>query len=268
MNIRQLFLTISLISTVNFLNAAIIVSETFGGSGNLNTTTAETFDAGIVTAGGSATWSAPTGDPGDFTAAGGANGTANRSAFLNLGTYINDTRGKADGQFTFSVDMNGVPTASTSSNWLGFAIFGAGASTDLNFTNGDGTAAMIYRNNGDIDPFANLTSNFPTEDNNTFSGLQTLTMTLDLTTTGGYNGTDNFGTVTYAVGATSLGSFTYTTLADADFQYIGITKASATGDAGYYSNFTLTQVPEPSTYALLAGFMALAGVMIRRRVKR
>ncbi len=187
---------------------------------------------------------------------------SNSSAYLNLGTYINGTRGTDAGKFVFSVTLNGRPLTAS---WLGIAIFGSAAVTNANFTANDSTAAMIYRSTGDIDPFANGTANQPTEDGAFFTGSQTLTMSLDLTTAGGYNGTNNFGTIAFAVGTTSLGSVTYTTLADADFQYIGLTQAAATGGDGYYSNLTLTQIPEPESFALLAGAFALTGVMIRRR---
>jgi hypothetical protein len=90
-------------------------------------------------------------------------------------------------------------------------------------------------------------------------------MTLDLTTAGGYNGIDNFGTIYYEVGTVSLGSYTYTSDADADFQYIGLTQAYSGAADGYFSNLTLTQIPEPGTFALLAGCFALSSVMIRRR---
>ncbi|MGJ8639538.1 MAG: PEP-CTERM sorting domain-containing protein [Opitutaceae bacterium] len=42
---------------------------------------------------------------------------------------------------------------------------------------------------------------------------------------------------------------------------------TATGNALYIGHFNATAVPEPSSFALLAGSLALSGVMMRRRVK-
>ena len=266
MNKKHLTLTLAaILATATVANAQVIVSEAFDGPAspsqvNLTGTTADTFAASIATAGGSSTWSASS----RYKTSGAITspGTGNSSAFLYLGSYINDTKGTDAGIFEFSVTLSDDPS---SASWLGIAIFGSVADTSDHFVDNDATAAMIYRQDGDIDPFANGSSNSPTEDGGSFSGSQTFTMTLDLTTAGGYNGSTNFGTVSYSVGATSLGSYTYLSAGDADFQYIGMTQAAASGGDGYYSNLTLTQIPEPGTYALLAGCFALSSVMIRRR---
>jgi len=103
----------------------------------------------------------------DFRANGSVVGTGtatNRagSAYLNLGTYINDAKNTANGKF--------VPTATISSvtggNWLalGFATQNA-PNTLRDFTNAalgsgntQGYANMIHRVDGDIDQFRGLGS--------------------------------------------------------------------------------------------------------------
>jgi hypothetical protein len=45
----------------------------------------------------------------------------------------------------------------------------------------------------------------------------------------------------------------------------GLMFSQITGDAYTLDNVTVTAVPEPSTYALLAGFMTLGLILWRRR---
>jgi hypothetical protein len=53
------------------------------------------------------------------------------------------------------------------------------------------------------------------------------------------------------------------------FQFPRISLQTATGEAGTFAidNIQLAPVPEPSTYALILGLTALAGILIRRRLK-
>lgn len=248
------------ISTLSVVSAATIVAENFGGTGvDLNGTTADTFDSAITTAGGSATWvaNASFNDDGSLV-----NGN-NQSAYLNLGSYINDARGTASGKFTLSVTL----TEISGGSWAGIAFFESNTpNVNDQFTEAGalGAASFIYRDTGDLDGFAIGSSNNIDNNNNAETGSQLLTMVLDLTPGGGYDGSANYGTVAFFQGdeatGTSLGSFTYT--ADQSFGSVGLTTAGG-GTDGTYSGFELTQVPEPAV-AMLAS-LGLLLLMGRRR---
>lgn len=254
--------------------ATLLVSESFGGtSGNpLNATTADTFASGITSAGGSFTWGADA----VFKADGSGSTSSGRSAYLSIGSYINNAKGTATGKFTLQATL-ALPTGA---NWatIGFAAENAPntakAFNDLP-TGGSsttGVATMLYRTTGDIDQFApSKSTNQVATDDVLFSGTRTLTITLDLTTAGGYNGTSNFGTVYFGADTgvgnaySEFGSYTYT--ADASFSSIllsmsGTTSPSVVNVNADYASMTLTQIPEPST-ALLGGLGLLA--LLRRR---
>lgn len=235
-------------------SAQTVVSESFGGlnSDPLNGTTADTFSSAITTAGGSSTWSAP-------TAGWNADGTMtgnNGSAFLNLGSFINGAKGQADGVFTLSATVT-----VTGGSWgsLGFL---DSPTTGSNFTTtGEGT--WLYRDGGDLDIFGEDGSSNSVEGPNVTAGSsQLLTLVLDLSD---HDGTTNFGSVAFYLGTAESGSLehTFEYTSDRSFTAIGMT---ATGTPqGSYSDLTLTQVPEPSAFALLAGCFGLTWVMLRRR---
>jgi hypothetical protein len=235
-------------------NEIVIVSENFGGlqANNLNSTTSDTFAAGITSAGGSSTWLAR---GTDFRANGAVIGSdsgtdRSGSAYLNLGSYINDAKGTASGKFVLSATVS-----TTAGGWLslGFAAENS-PNTDRNFTNtsgGTGTttgiANMVVRLNGDIDQWAGPTNTNPVSADDTIIGTsnQTLTITLDFTPTGGYNGTDNFGTVIFNVaGAGSpypTSAFTFTSNPTIGSILLGWAGSGANA-TGSYANLTLTQI--------------------------
>lgn len=83
-------------------------------------------------------------------------------------------------------------------------------------------------------------------------------------------------TVTVSLAGSELGTFEIDFEAgDSGLRYFGMraniggSGGTAAGDGGIwdsrYDNFTVTIVPEPSTYALLAGALSLTWVMLRRR---
>jgi len=243
----------------------VIVSHDFSGdgSGSLDGVTADTFAAGITTAGGSSTWSAREAlfhDDGEISLVGdGQDG----SAFLNMGSYINATKGTATGLFTLSATMNEPVTGS----WFGVTFFLQNEpNTDVTFTNTDtsnlGMGTLIYRTNGNVDGFPGPGTDdgaaIATVSN--VEGTQTLSMVLDLTPDGGWNGTNNFGTITFFLGSTNMGSFTHTT--ERDFGAIGLV-AAGNNTQGSVSYFELAQIPEPSVPLLLGGAGAL--MLLRRR---
>ena len=146
-------------------HATTIISESFGGlsSSDLSTDTADSFASAITTAGGSSTWGANTNIKADgsysISASNGGPAAGDyASAYLNLGSYINDRKGAADGLFTLQLTMT-VPNVASWST-IGFATENtpdtAKTFNDAGF-GGDSTtgySTMLYRNTGDIDMFA------------------------------------------------------------------------------------------------------------------
>ena len=120
-------------------HAAVIVAEDFGGSGGaLTGTTANTFASGITAAGGSSTWVA---DPGFLDD--GSVSVSRRAAYLNLGSYINDAKGTANGKFDLTMTIS-----ETTGAWisLGFSTLNTPATT-FDFTGAEvpGLGTIVYR---------------------------------------------------------------------------------------------------------------------------
>jgi hypothetical protein len=237
--------------------AVVLVAENFGGdgSGALNGTSADIFATAITGAGGSATWSAATG----FSDNGAVN-VSRLSAHLSLGSYINDAKGTANGKFDLTMTIS-----ETTGAWisLGFSTLNTPATT-VDFTAASGLGTIVYRDaNNELDMWIGPGTGGSTDgpDNNT--GPRTLTVSLDLTPAGGYDGVTNFGTVTWTdsgLGAVNnLG-----TAFNLPNQSIGaILVSGALNTTGTVSALTLSQIPEPSALALL-GLGGLA-LMSRRR---
>ncbi len=232
---------------------SIIVSENFNdGTAGLTGLAADTFSPDIVTAGGSATWAASA----RFLRNGSViTGTANQSASLDLGNYINNAKGTAAGKFELTVTLSEVTGAASSWISLGFAAEET-PNVTKNFTNsGDGTATttglgtILYRSTTatgtssprELDMYGGPENGDPVDGPNDSTGSRTLTVILDLTPAGGYNPTaNNFGTVKWrdSQRPTEMGSRTYT--APASFGSLLISNTHA-NTVGTISALTLTQ---------------------------
>ena len=242
-----------------------ILAEDFSASSDpLDGTSADTFSSAITSAGGSPIWGAASGflQNGEVSVVG-----AGSSAYLNLGSYINNAKGTTNGRFELVMTIS-----ETSGAWisLGFAAENT-PSTTKNFTNtGPGTdpttglATIIYRAQdsatpGELDMFRGprTTTGVDGPDGNT--GFRRFTVTLDLTPAGGYNGTDNFGTVTWSDGILGvLGNSTYT--ADQDFGAILITPASnSTGSINALALYQEGVTPPDDTYSTWINSFAFTG---------
>ncbi|WFB37837.1 PEP-CTERM sorting domain-containing protein [Kiritimatiellota bacterium B12222] len=240
----------------------VLVSHDFSGlsSAELNGQTATVFNPGITAAGGSATWVAST----DFKADGSVTGTDSDAARLFLGDYITDHLGTATGKFTLTATLNPA-SGGDATDFLSLGYFTGAialsddfASDDQNYAVG---TALTRRINDSSDFFVGRGA-----DNSinaiTGTGLRTFSIEFDFTPEGGYNGTTNFGTVTFdsdnLVG--SLPFYSYNSAVD--IQYIGITRDDNV--QGNFSALSLTQIPEPSSLLLI--FIAGMGLfMVRRR---
>ncbi len=238
--------TVSLVLTTTSASAATLVTEDFDGTGlELNGKTATSFSSAIISAGGSATWAAGSSffDDGTVSVAGGGS-----SASLNLGSYIDDAKGTPSGQFDLTLTIS-----ETVGEWiaLGFSTLNEPVITN-HFTNGPsiGIATIIRRevDDWDLDMFPGPGTNGRTEGPEP-TGARTLTVSLDFTPAGGYDGATNYGTVTFSDSILGeLGSFTYTS--DNSFGSIMIGEAGNSG--GSVSNLSLTQIPEPASLTLVA----------------
>lgn len=211
-------------------SAVPLVLEHFNASGSsLSGTSADVFDAAITTAGGSAVWGAGAG----FLENGAVGATSNSQAFLNLGSYINGTKGTPAGKFELTMTIS-----ENDPSWISLGFAGTGTpGTAGNFTTtGTGVATIIYRGqtggvaapnvNGEIDMFAGLGNATGVDEGAIpYTGIRTLTVALDLT---GHNGTTNFGTVTWSDSVVgNLGTHAFT--ANRNFNSILITQATSNG---------------------------------------
>jgi hypothetical protein len=148
----------------------------------------------------------------------------------------------------------------TSGGWvsMGFAT-GNTPATDQNFTIFNGVASVIYRGqqgqiapiaNGEIDMFGGLNNTNGVDGPDLQTGFRTLTVNLDFTPAGGYNGTSHFGTVSWSDSVLgTLGSYTYTQART--FGAIAISQAAT----GTVNGLALYQIASTNTFAnWISGF--------------
>ncbi len=254
-----------------------LITEDFGGvfADDLNGSTADVFSSDITTAGGSSTWSASTEFQQDGTV---DNWGSHGSAFLSLGSYVNALKGDASAIFTLKLDVTLVDGGNgiTSSDFISLGFYEPGIATgDAFYSQNEGVGTVVFREGGGSTNNDFFGSNGATTGVNVgdFSGVNvthTLALVLDLTT---HNGVSDFGSIslyvdgvlqTYNGGADTSISF----LADEDFAYLGFSNANNGGgivdNFGFYLGDAVT-VPEPGTYALIAGALGLVFVALRRR---
>ena len=216
------------------LRAQVIIMEDFAGSGApLDGTVADLFDGGITAAGGANAWRA-----GDAFFDDGAvvmGNSTSSSAYLNLGSYINDRRGSASGDFELTMTIS-----ETTGNWISLGFVPSNAPRlDDDFVNESGLGTIIYRNpNNELDMFAGPSNTGVVDGPNDLVGARTVTVRLDLTPAGGYDGETNFGTVTWSDSDLGfLGSSIYTS--SRNFGTVFISEAGDSG--GSISDLSLTQ---------------------------
>jgi hypothetical protein len=136
--------------------------------------------------------------------------------------------------------------------------FSTGNALGDNFTTTAGNAPMIYLRQT-VDPGMDIAARYIAEGNwgtqTTGLGVPT-TYTIVLETTGAWS-------AEFYAGATSLGTYTYTT--NPTVAYVGF-GCSAYHNDMVVDNFTLSEVPEPGTMALLAtGLIGLLAYAWRKR---
>lgn len=239
-----------------------LVAHYFSGNGaNLSATAADVF--GIATDGSvTGNWVAAT----NYKTNGQVDVAAGQgAAYLSLGTYIDSAKNTADGKFRLTMTVS-----ETAGNWisLGFTKESTPA-TARNFTNTgtggatSGVATVIRRSPAsspanELDAFrlndaGSAQTNLDGPDG--LTGSRTLTVDLDLTPAGGYDGATNFGTARFYDG--ELGQFqqhTYTV--DRTFGAIFISEVDSSG--GTLRGLTLTRLdPTGNTAPTITGIIDL-----------
>jgi hypothetical protein len=222
---------------------AVILSDSFSGAAlvDLNNTQAS-VSQGFLAAGGNATWVA--------NAAFGADGSINFTtgsglARLALGDYVWNALGTQSGLFTLTSTV-----AITSGTWISVGFFHTEAVTSTYFSNGSpgpGMSTALLRSTNVINYYGGKGVNSASTPGSAASPV-TFTIALDLR---GWNGTTNFGTVTFS--NDKVGTSTTVALpSDGDvnpFQFVGFSGNSSAN--GTISNFSLSQIPEPSAMLIL-----------------
>jgi lysophospholipase L1-like esterase len=180
---------------------------------------------------------------------------ASRRAYLTLGGLIDDNRGNADAIYTLSATINVLPGSTGIWEAIGFWNQDApGENFGSNPSNG--SAWMLRRDNAQIRVFRGLrTANGITESAaspNNVAGTVDLQVVLDLT---GWNGTDNWGSVTYSAKLTTDPAFTEIAAGELDasnstFRAVGLGGGGVV--AAQVSAFELSKIsPTPPR---IAGF--------------
>ncbi|WFB35264.1 PEP-CTERM sorting domain-containing protein [Kiritimatiellota bacterium B12222] len=236
------------------------MSHAFGGlaSETINGQDATVFNSGITAAGGSATWAAST----DFKADGTVTGADSDAARLNLGTYINASMGTATGKFSLTATLN--PISGGGADFLSLGYFTGPIDLGEDFasdTNKYAVATAVTRVSSDgISDYFKGPGAANSIDHVEGRGLRTYTLDFDFTPEGGYDGVSNFGTMTFHSDNDS-GSVSRVLNSAQNIQYIGITRDDSV--QGAFSNFQLTQIPEPGSFVLV--FVGGLFLVARRR---
>lgn len=215
-----------------------------------------------TTAGVASTWTAATGTNGVLRTDGEIFGNVgSASAFVGLGSLIDDSKNTSSGLFTLTATLS----EPTGNNWTSVGFFTKGTIGE-NFTGNTaaGVGTVLYRTTPALDFFKGPdTGPGSISDITGVSGSQTVVVVLDLTSAGD-TGAGDFGSVSFYRDSVSAANLVVTQ----DFEEaisidsVGISTAVTTGAL---ESIELTQVPEPSTYAIWAGLMTLGLVLYRRR---
>ena len=181
------------------------------------------------------------------------------------------------------VDYDGLGTSSVVSNWNNILI-SSGSSSNLTDSNGNASsvdATSVFNNSttifnaglnntaykAGISAFTNTTRNPAV----TFNEVNSFASTYDLVVFVGFNDAATSGAVTIGgttkswtgTGAVGGDSIVFTDLTADTFSVVFSNTSGGTAVLGGVQ--IVSVVPEPGTYALIAGMLALTTVMVRRR---
>ncbi len=254
----------SALFTLNLSAATMVTLVEYNFTGKSSTDSlngqAVTTTQAFQDAGGGTAWVANERFKADSSQVTGSN--AEFLAYITLGTYINDHKGKETGLFELTGTMNvsGVGNVAP----IGFSRLAAPPLNVRAFSadaQGWGTVSLSSAG-GVISRLANT----GTYENYGATSTSPITIVLDFRPSSGYNGTDNFGTISWRNNTGILGDAAITT--NVAFNSIAISNQISIGETRpqlMSGSFTLTQIPEPSSAALLGGAFVLAAVRRRRR---
>ncbi len=230
-----------------------------------NFTTGTTLaDADLASAGSSGSW-ADAGNRAEFTGTGG-NARASlytTASFTSAGGFTLEVTFLQTNQIpsNFSVGLVNANIPGLGSNdWLNKAMPGA---YGIGFSSAGGQAGDLATNDG-----STIKNNFTS--NVTLSSAQGNTVALiEQTVLMTVTATD----WSYSLNGAIASSGTFATAFDLSqsYQFVsflqinGNNRPANESDGSYFSNITVTAIPEPGTYALLAGMTGLVYVMLRRR---
>lgn len=253
--------------SVTPVGATVIIADSFDGSGaaSLHGTSPNIFSSAITAAGGSAVWNAGAA----FRADGSVVNGSFVSAGLPVGSYINDTKGNGDGLFTLTATIAGITGGTTAdvNRWVSVNFLsppgGAGAFNPNNaiYNSPNRGVGIALRRQATGTTYFNITpggtgavtTNWPAvADDVTFS------VELDLRS---WNGTTDFGSLRFFRDGSGSPEHTVALTADYDFTHVGF--GANMGASSTISDFSLTQVPEPSSSLLL--LLAGSVAVLRRR---
>jgi hypothetical protein len=220
-----------------------LVEHNFGGASatNLNGVAADTFDSTKIT-GVTGNWVAAT----EFKADGSVTATS-RAAHLNLGGYIDAAKGTSAGLFRLtatydvtvrwlSVGFSSLSAPATNNDFTDSSVGGLG--TMYAFTTTSGGALTLYTSDVLVE------GNGQRGATGAYTNPLTLMVELDYRT---WNGTTDFGKVTYFAGGAEVHSFTFTSATGTMARSILLSTnhSSASGD---YGKITLQRATgEPDT---------------------
>lgn len=254
-SLRSLLLVGASIACASAAQAALVYSDSFGGSGNLNGSAPEVRP-------GSEVWTSRITAPAPAVAGGVLTVATGTTSFLPLTISVDTIY-----TLTATIDFSGSTTAA--SIFAGIGFFNSSASTDTNYSNTSPNTPWAFVRAGNTTPGLIGDTTFrpnggQTSDINTnFTVTDPLTLQFVLNTNDSNSGTaGRQATLQYFVndiqrGSTHIYNDTDTTALLTNITRVGITANTSTDVSVTYDNFSLDVVPEPSSALLLLGSTAL-----------
>jgi len=246
-------------TAVQNADAAIIFSDTFSGTGNLNGTVPDDRP-------GTETWTSGTTEPIPTVGSGTANVAFTGSSYLAWTP-------SSGAIYSLSVDMKSSGTTTATSTFAGFGFFNSGASTTT-YAGSSSTTPWAFIRTGNISagsigdvvvrPLGSSGNDINT--NYTVTNTIKLELILNTTDTDVVTNGDQWSLM-FLVNGVQIGTTTTYNEADSTallngIKRIGLTNATDS-NAVTYDNFVLQTIPEPSTAAVLSGGLGL--LALRRR---